>query len=201
MARTKKIQALRAFTNSDDTLLKPSVLRFMFKDFAELAHEPGAVVYSDATDHQGHRWRLKMCPGGKMITTDDDDEEEEDPGISLFLKNLEYTDMFVSYNFLVRNSLGKVHDEGRHEPCTIESQGVSGFDDFLLKRSEILDEENKILVDGALLIDVHLQIKPEQKSIYIPTNPFGTNMLKLLENEEDSDVTFMVKKTKIPAHT
>ena len=25
-------------------------------------------------------------------------------------------------------------------------------------------------------------------------------MLKLLENEEDSDVTFMVKKTKIPAH-
>ena len=85
-----------------------------------------------------------------------------------------------------------------HAPQNL--RGASGFDDFLLKRSEILDEENKILVDGALLIDVHLQIKPKQKSIYIPTNPFGTNMLKLLENEEDSDVTFMVKKTKIPAH-
>ena len=108
----------------------------MFKDFAELAHEPGAAVYSDLMyDVNGNPWKLKLYPGGKMITTDDDDddEEEEDPGISLFLKNLENIDMFVSYNFLVRNSLGKVHDEGRHEPCTIESQGGEWFRRLLVE--------------------------------------------------------------------
>ena len=109
----------------------------MFKDFAELAHEPGAGVYSDLMyDVNGNPWKLKLYPGGKMITTDDDDddeEEEEDPGISLFLKNLENIDMFVSYNFLVRNSLGKVHDEGRHEPCTIESQGGEWFRRLLVE--------------------------------------------------------------------
>ena len=64
----------------------------------------------------------------------------------------------------------------------------------------IIDEENNILVDGALLIDVHLQSKPESSSIHVPSNYFGKNMLKLLENEDDANVSFKVKKTIIPAN-
>ncbi len=47
-------------------------------------------------------------------------------------------------------------------------------------------------------MDVIIQCVP--KDCYIPPNPFGKNMLNLLESERDGDVFFKVKDMRFGAH-
>ena len=178
-------------------LLKPSILRFSFDEFGKLSHQADDSTFSyEMEDNQGNKWRLKLFPGGK-------DSNNDDPNIGLYLCNRNHRnkdDVVVSYALIVRDSLGKALMTKKKIARTSQSMGIYGWDNFGLKRSVILDEENNILVDGALLIDAHIQCRPKENDIHIPSNPFATNLLKLLENEDDADVTFMVKKTKIFAH-
>jgi len=196
MPPTVKVRTISAFKASPQSLLKPSVLRFRFKDFASLSHQSNDSTFSDVmVDNQGNGWKLELNPGGGS------DSNTNDPGIGLYLYNKSKDDLVVSFTLIVRDSLGKAYDENSiSDARTIASMGNLGWANFGLRRSTILDEENNVLVDGALLIDAHIQLKPKKKAIHIPSNPFAANMLGLLENEEDADVTFMVKKTKISAH-
>ena len=61
----------------------------------------------------------------------------------------------------------------------------------------------KMLVRGNLIVDAIVQYHQEEKDcLYVPANPFGQNMLKLLENNQYADVMFRVGDSQelFPAH-
>jgi hypothetical protein len=77
---------------------------------------------------------------------------------------------------------------------------ANGYNKFIT-RSELLDESTNILTDGALVVDVLLQVKPFDSKLYEPLNPIVQNTLALLESGEDSDILFNVDNHLIKAHS
>merc|ERR1712194_724452 len=64
-----------------------------------------------------------------------------------------------------------------------------------INRSHAMDLLDK---EGALLIDVLIQVKPP--STYVPPNPFASNLLALFDGGIGSDVAFKVGEHLIQAH-
>mmetsp|Transcript_3191 Transcript_3191/g.8147 ORF Transcript_3191/g.8147 Transcript_3191/m.8147 type:complete len:227 (-) Transcript_3191:852-1532(-) len=67
--------------------------------------------------------------------------------------------------------------------------------------------ENDVIVHGALIVDAIIQCPGELSHLptddfhfHVPANPFGRNMLKLLESGEDADVFFKVGNEQFGAH-
>lgn len=186
---------LRIFFSVGNMSLKPSVLRFKFEGFESLPIGDRDHVESDIVDDShGYAWRLRLCPGG--------DSESEDGMIRLDLEIVGEKDVCVNFSFIIRDARGRVYYEEHRARNILFKAGEDiawGCPDFI-KRFEILDKTNNILLNGSLLIDVLIQVKPDLNSFHTPTSPLAKNMLKLLENEDDTDVTFKVKRTIIPAH-
>mmetsp|Transcript_931 Transcript_931/g.2003 ORF Transcript_931/g.2003 Transcript_931/m.2003 type:complete len:395 (+) Transcript_931:38-1222(+) len=180
--------------------LKPSVLKFKIDDFESLPSEPGKNVPSDRiTDDDGNAWRLTLKPGGTKDTVIGGGESDADPFVALFLKNVGQKNLHVKFEMILRDARGAAYCERCIKPTLLEVGKTYGIPKFI-KRSMILNKENNILVDGALLVDVLMQILPDAVSLYVPTNPLGANILKLLENDEKADVWFNVENTIVHAH-
>lgn len=176
--------------------LKPSVLKFKLDDFESLPSEPRKNVPSEpTTDDDGNAWRLTLKPGG----ADKGGENDADPFVALFLKNIGQKNLHVKFEMILRDARGSAYCEKGIKPTLLEAGKTYGIAKFI-KRSTILNKENNILLDGALLVDVLLQILPDAVSLYVPTNPLGAKILKLLENDEKADVSFKVENTIIRAH-
>ena len=171
-----------------------NVLRFKFENFANLPSEPNKGVNRLKTDKLGNSWRLNLYPGGTNSTP-----SAGGPYVSCYLSNKGRNNITAKYSFVIRDPLGKSYWEKNFETYTFEVGG-NGHGGSLVLRSKLFNQEKSVLVNEALLMDVHIQIKPGPNILHVPRNPFGMNMLKLLENDDDSDVSFMVKKTIIPAH-
>merc|ERR1719253_680100 len=176
--------------------LLPIMLRFSFDGFSNLSSAPGECTSQQMTDGLGNAWELSLFPGGGDRNTAPC-SNVDDPGIRLALLYAGAEAVIIAKATLImRDSHGKVYREFKSGA----GSGLILIWDSGANRSKILDEKNGVLVKRALLIDVHIQMKPETDSLHFPPNPFGMNMLKLLENEDDADVSFMVKTTKITAH-
>ena len=184
---------------------KPTILRFKFDDFENLPSERDKRTKSEmVTDESGNVWRLGIYPGG-MVRDDvhgeapDDDEEKR---ISLFLINVNGGASFTAtIAFIVRDAAGSVYfHHSLTTVCAFRARGDFYGWDKLLKRSELLDKENNVLVDGALIVDVVVQRAKGENDLFYPSNPHLKNMLTFLENGEDADVSFKVGDTTIAAH-
>ena len=57
----------------------------------------------------------------------------------------------------------------------------------------------RMLVDNALIVEAVIQYQGG-RPFYLPKNPFGQNMLKLLDSDEDKDVFFNVDGEIVSAH-
>ena len=79
-------------------------------------------------------------------------------------------------------------------------EGGTGWGCDIIERSEIIDKENNILLDGALIADAHLQFQPQPKSLTVTPRSHSKNMLQLLDDSESEDVKLKVKRTVITAH-
>lgn len=176
--------------------LKPSVLRFKFKDFESLSSEPDTSVRSEkVTDCHGNIWRLKLYPGGNHS----DPLDNEDNYISLFLSNSAERDQKARIALILRGAVGKTC---RYKSIGVDTYGGKGKGygcRYFMKRSDILDTEKKILAKGALVIDVEIQIIGDRNE-FQPSNPFAQNMLMLLENGICADINFQVRDILIHAH-
>ena len=173
--------------------LKHSVVKFKFEDFESLSTERSVQVSSEkVTDSHGNIWMFSIFPGG-------DGESEEDM-VHMSLFNMGNEDVCARATFIVRGARGEAYYEGMIgiEVLTYEAGGLRSWGRDTTKRSDILDKENNVLLDGALLVDVHLQFQP--KSITIPPSPLVGNLLKLLDDSESADVKFKIKRTVITAH-
>ena len=166
-------------------MYKPALLHFKFEDFASLSSETGASVYSEVqTDCNGHKWNIKLYPGGKSTT------ETGWIGLWLFSKNEEALD--TKYTLSVK-------DEERETVKGIEiewnltvKEGYGGAK--IMKRSVILDAEKNILKDGALCIDVTLQVKDKADDLYDSkeSERHQEKMLKLLVDKKNTDIKITV---------
>jgi len=189
--------------------LKPEVIRFKFCRFRIQPSQPGDSVTGLGTDSRGDKWHLDLYPGGPPCshphfvdaTMGEDAKEVDHSKIGLYLSKIGTDeDLDATMTITVRDAAGNAyHRYGDNDIVSfIPGNPAMGYSN-LVKRSEIIDEANKILVRGALLVDVELQevVKPNQ---YRPSNPFAANMFKLVENENGADVSFKFGDVIIPAH-
>ena len=172
--------------------IKHSVVKFKFEDFAGLTQEKGDCIESQTIeDCHGNNWRLSLYPRGGT------DSLEDKIRISLF--NGGTNEVSARATFIVRDANGKVYADRILSKVVIFECNTFGWGiDNTIKRSDILDKEKNILVNGALHVDVHIEIQPD--SVVLPPNPLANNMLRLLDDVESADVQFEVDQTVISAH-
>ena len=127
-----------------------SLLRFKFSDFASLPYEPGKIVHSSTEGSDDHAWKLYLHPATQKTTT-------PTQYVGLYLKNWEEKSVSVQYAIILRDANGKVYKEQTFVKH-LEAFAAVGNKTFV-KRSVLLSAESNILVDGALLVDVHIQLK------------------------------------------
>mmetsp|Transcript_18728 Transcript_18728/g.45031 ORF Transcript_18728/g.45031 Transcript_18728/m.45031 type:complete len:370 (+) Transcript_18728:518-1627(+) len=173
--------------------LKPVLLQFKFKDFEGLPSGPGQLVLSEElAESNGNAWKLDLYPGGYR--------REDEGWISLFLENNGKNDVWARYSIILRNASGAVYDEVNSiTPYLFSSEGDAMGVLRLQKRSEILDERNNILSDGALVFNVHLHFK-ERGSLHKPSGSVLTKMLQLLKNTDNADASFKVGDEIVTSH-
>mmetsp|Transcript_11454 Transcript_11454/g.25142 ORF Transcript_11454/g.25142 Transcript_11454/m.25142 type:complete len:373 (+) Transcript_11454:297-1415(+) len=172
--------------------LKPALLKFKFEDFESLPTEPNTCVWSETLpDCHGNAWQLQLKPNGNM------NRDDSENWVGLFLKNMATSSILVDFSFILRDALGKKYHERTIDMCKLKAQRNKGTSKFI-KRSKVLDGENKILFDGALHVDVHLKFKLD--SLHKQPSSLASNMLELLEKGEGADASFKIGDKIFPVH-
>eukprot|EP00956_Cyclotella_meneghiniana_P009671 scaffold13379_cov23-Cyclotella_meneghiniana.AAC.3 len=173
-------------------VVKPALLIFKFQCFGGLNSSPGKNVSYSLTDCHGRGWELNLYPGGGFGSI---------PGnIALSIGGVS-TLQLKKYTFTlaIRNSSGDV-------VCELELDGSSSKEILLEKcrnvmdRSQILDKEENILINGALHVDMLVQTKSQKTDLPQPSNPLASKILALCETGTDSDISFTVQNEVINAH-
>ena len=174
---------------------KPALLHFKFDNFASLDTSDDPVAYSELKiDCNGHKWYLSLWPGGYS----DDDE----PGwMSLFLNSDNEDRLDVRCTFSVKDANEKdvTPDKSEYDFKKFSYGDQDGTWRFM-KRSVIFDTTNNILQNGALCIDVGIQVKDDKDHLFQPKSEHSSKMLDLLMSEEDADAFFVVGGMKVMVH-
>lgn len=181
-------------------LLKPALLHFRFDNFADLPSEVDEPFFSDAqTDCNDNRWSLIMYPGGEGSA-----EKQGCVGLYLHYKETDedYLPFSVRFTFSVKDAsksdVYKWIGDAEHHEGDYFCLGNKCF----MERSDILDPQRDVLRDGALHIDVTVQIKDKEDDMYPQNDDYISHkMLILLEEGKNADVTFKVGKQTFPAHS
>jgi hypothetical protein len=119
------------------------------------------VLSDKQTDCNGNKWRVQLHPGGETS-----DAEEGYTGLYLSSRNEEIIE--AKYNFSIIDNGGSVCEELETDTFYEFSYDYYwGWNQFM-KRSDILDPARKILKDGALCIDVTIQVKQKNDDMYQP---------------------------------
>ena len=161
-----------------------------FHGFADLTTTRGERVESPKFSRFGHRWRLRLFPGG--------DKTSDEGYAAITLCNCSDTSIKIQWGFSIRDSDGKevVHlepdtDEFAEVGVNKEAPRYSswGYSHFA-RRSTLME----LLVQGSLVIEVRIKLPSTDNKAtqFIPTNPFNKNMLELFMDEESADVVFEV---------
>ena len=172
---------------------KPALLHFKFDNFASLPSEPEDKTYSEEeTDCNGHKWKLILCPGGKR-------SNEKTGWISLYLWSVNKENLDARLTFTVKDANGATAKELQFERNFLNNSGT-GYPTFM-KRSLILDTIKNILKDGALCINVEIQVKDDADELFQPQNDHQGKLLALLKTGERSDASFTVGSRSFKVHS
>ena len=167
-------------------LVKPALLHFKFDGFANLPTTVNSCVWSDhQTDCNGNEWKLELYPGGRS-------HETEQGWVGLYLRSYNRASLDTACSMTIKDASGTVivNCDG----CFMFQlrRAFRGYSRFI-KRSEILDTNKNILKDGALCIDVTIQVKPILKEdLYECKFSLINKMERLLQSGENSDSIFNV---------
>ena len=168
---------------------KPALLHFRFDKFESLPSELGQSTFSEIqTDCNGHKWHLALYPGGSGFN--------DEPGwSSLYLTSISAckSELDVRVTFTVKDAHGATakHIEDEFNFYDGEYSEEYSEDEFM-KRSDILDTSKDILNDGALHIDVSIQVKDKKDHLFHPQSAHSSRLLDWLKSGDDADTTFNV---------
>ena len=173
---------------------KPALLHFKFDNFASIPSEFN-VYAEEQTDCNGHKWRLALYPGGDPLN--------EEPGwISLFLHsgNINEGELEVKFTITVKDANGTPAKEHKCK-WKFANEFVGGGTGQAMERSVILDATNNILTNGALCVEVGIQVKDARDYLFQPPNCHCRKMLALLRSEENADASFTVGDRCFQVHS
>jgi hypothetical protein len=155
--------------------------------FADLSAERGAFVNSPEFIALGNPWRLKLHPGGR--------NSSKTGWVSIKLVNRSNKSIDMNFGFSIKDGKGKqVVNMQTSTPIPFDPVGGPSSGRALpnfAERSTIIDS----LVDGTLIVEVHMKPYEPSKSIlpqFIPENPFCNNMIQIFNDEESADIVFAV---------
>ena len=135
------------------------------------------------------------CSPGKRSETD------EQGWISLVLcakGKVNRSHLETVYRIAAKDATGEIVKE-IHRDCVFQPRMSCGFK--FMKRDEILDPNNNILKDGALCIDVTIQVKDEKDDHYKHESKLSKIMMNLLESGDGADKSFKVGSSTFPVHS
>jgi hypothetical protein len=151
--------------------------------FSSLSAVRGEFVESPEFEGLGNQWRVQLYPGGRR--------NSEEGKVSLGLHNMSNKAIEIDFGFSVNNdNLKQVEYERSPGPCNFRPVDGNGWSDFAY-RSYLL----YFLVDGALVIQVHMKLATPTISVpppFIPENPVAKMIQGLLLNEKSADIVFEV---------
>jgi speckle-type POZ protein len=179
---------------------KPALLRFKFDNFADLPSDVDEFVFSETQiDCNGKSWKVKLYPGGES--------EHKEGSISVYVLGSEDPKEYP-FDAKLMISIKDANKSVAAEWVSVDVCTFTGTDEawgaLLLQGSEILDDASKnILKDGALNIDVTIQLVDEKNNdLYDPADDYVKDkMVALLESGERSDVSFNVEGEIFRVHS
>jgi hypothetical protein len=156
--------------------------------FESLSAEEAEFVDSPEFEGIGNRWFLMIYPGG--------DTSAARGMVSLYLYNKSNKAIEIDFGFSVYDGNGKqVAYNRKKTPHNFTVNGGCGWKTFA-KRSTLLNS----LVNGALVIEVHMKLTTPTKSVpppFIPENPSACKIIQgLFMNNQSADIIFEVAEGK-----
>ena len=174
-------------------LIEPVLLKFKFDGFADLPTRVDQEVCSEVqTDCNGNKWKLLLYPGGLSRSTYG--------CIGVSLDNVNEEPFDISYGLAIKDANGTVAREySFHE--LLQPGELLGCDECM-EHTEILDPNKNILKDGALCVDVTIQVKTSlTEDLYECKFGLADKMERLLESGENSDATIKVGDETFKVHS
>ena len=159
--------------------------------FKGLPSERGEFVDSPEFMLLGNEWCLSIFPGGRIGSAEG--------MVSIYLENLSDNSIDIDYGFNVNDDSGKqVEHKQIVTPFNFTPRGTGndgrGFD--YVKRSTLLSS----LVDGTLVIEVHMRLANHIKPVpppFIPENPSSCKTIQgIFLDDKYSDIVFEVGEGK-----
>ena len=168
-------------------------------DFASLSTVRGQFVKSPEIMLLGNQWRLGIFPGGDLFPCGDEGADEG--MVSVYLANGSDKAIEIDYGFSINDENGRhlAYDRsyGPHNFASVwDDDGISarGFD--FVTHSVLLSS----LVNGTLIIGVHMNVATQTKSVpppFIPENPSSCKTIQgIFLDEIYSDIVFEVGADK-----
>ena len=157
-------------------------IRAVFHNFANLPSKRNDCTESKVLKCHGSEWQIRLFPGG------DRNSSKESVFVSLFLFNKSSTiTNTIKANFRIRvPSAATARGDGH---CGIFKGKPWGFKDYVM-RENVIDASKKFLVNGKLTVEVDIQVMLDKPPAWTPTDTVRSDMLKLLDDTDNSDVIF-----------
>ena len=157
-----------------------------FHGFEALPTTRGTAVKSPMFNCFGHQWKVLIYPGGR--------EQSREDCVSVFLCNLSPENIQADFKILMKHPTDqsqtiRVGDSMSTFGSVGSSGNAKGTHNFATRETMLTYLDN-----GTLTLEIHLStLKQAEPTIFVPSNPFSDNMLKVFfNNEEKSDVKFEV---------
>jgi len=166
-----------------------SVAHYKFEDFGYYFryHHHDDEWCREVADGRGTIWKLSFLGAGTTSSLEDQNDTTGNNTVqgyfSLWCDQPTGVDCITAkVTLVVRNQLGEiVHKHNIHTKTYEYNDAAADFDYFDFPKWPKLE---KMLVYGALIVEAVIQYQGGLP-IHVPTNPFGRNMLRLLDSDED----------------
>jgi len=175
-----------------------SVACYKFEDFSEDGNYDEYCL--NIADGRGTMWQLYFTVN--PLEEQEDGSTHGDDSVRgyiyLFCDQPNDVDRITAkVTLVVRNQSGDVVHKHNIPTTTYHLDAEIDYFDFpeWPKLKEMLVEGKHLIIDAVIQYQ-----NDEQAPFYVPKNPFGQNMLKLLDSEEDKDVFFNIGSEIISAH-
>ena len=161
-----------------------------FHDFESLSTERNKYVHSPEFECLGNQFGLSIYPGGIDGIDDDGIDDAYEGMVSLFLWNVSRKAIVIDLRLYANDCKPCDSLSGSSEFNHIGDSDCLGFPNFA-ERSKLLNS----LVDGTLIIDVHMKLSIPVTCTpppVIPMNPLLNLIQGLFLNEKTADIVFEV---------